>query len=95
METHYAVRSLQGAGDLRCISEGTHRYQSAIRDFDTLSFILDEGPAFISLDRVSGLMIFKPAAHHLGLHTVTLRVQNGQGGVDIQGFDLEVLAPHS
>jgi hypothetical protein len=40
-------------------------------------------------------MIFKPTAHHLGLHTVTLRVQNGQGGVDIQGFDLEVLAPHS
>ncbi len=93
-ETHYAVQSLQGAGDLRCISEGTHRYQSAIRDFDTLSFILDEGPAFISLDRVSGLMVFKPAAHHLGLHTVTLRVQNGQGGVDIQGFDLEVIDPH-
>ncbi len=94
-ETHYAVQSLQGAGDLRCISDGTHRYQSAIRDFDTLRFILDEGPAFISLDGVSGLMIFKPTAHHLGLHTVTLRVQNGQGGVDIQGFDLEVLAPHS
>ena len=90
-KTYYAVQSLRGAGDLRCISEGTHRYKSAVRDFDTLHYILDEGPPFIALDKTSGLMTFQPAAHHLGLHTVTLRVQNGQGGVDVQGFDLEVI----
>ncbi len=89
--TRYSVQSLCGEGDLRCISDGPHRYQSAIRDFDVLRFLLDEGPAFVQLDEQSGCMTLQPEDRHRGLHTITLRVQNGQGGVDIQGFDLEVV----
>lgn len=90
--TRYTVQSLCGAGDLRCLSDGPHRYQSAVRDYDVLRFLLDEGPAFVELDEQSGCMTLRPESHHRGLHTITLRVQNGQGGVDIQGFDVEVVS---
>jgi len=29
----------------------------------------------------------------VGYHTVTVRVGNGRGGQDVQGFDLEVVPP--
>ena len=90
--THYRVQSLVGDGDLRCISDGPHRYQAAIRDADALCFLLDEGPDFVELDAQSGQMTLRPAERHLGFHTITLRVQNGQGGVDVQGFDIEVVS---
>ncbi|MFH1567199.1 MAG: hypothetical protein ABIL09_04305 [Gemmatimonadota bacterium] len=89
--TTYAMRATRSAGDLRCVSRGPHRYLSAFRDADTLCFILDEGPDFIELDSATGLMALRPEPSHVGVHTVTVRVQNGQGGTDVQGFDLEVV----
>ena len=89
----YQIKILRSSGDLRCVSDGPHRYLSAFRDADQPRFLLDEGPAFISLDAATGLLTAAPGPEHLGFHTVTFRVQNGQGGADIQGFDLEVIDP--
>ena len=87
----YQVRALRSIGDLRSVSQGPRRYFSAFRDYDELRFLLDEGPAFIVLDENTGLLTATPGPEHLGFHTITFRVQNGQGGVDLQGFDLEVV----
>lgn len=89
----YPVKVLHSIGDLRCLSDGPHRYFSAFRDGDELRFILDEAPDFVALDERTGLMTARPGPEHLGFHTITFRVQNGQGGVDGQGFDLEVVVP--
>jgi hypothetical protein len=86
----YQMEALRSAGDLRCLSDGSRRYIAAFRDADELRFILDEGPSWIELDEASGVMTFSPEARDASTHTVTVRVQNGQGGVDVQGFDLEV-----
>ena len=89
--TTYALRVVRSTGELRCLSDGPQRYLSAMRDGDVLHFILDEGPAFIALDPSTGVLTAAPETHHLGFHTVTVRVQNGQGGADVRGFDLEVV----
>lgn len=90
-KTTYPIQSLRSIGDLRSESEGPDRYFSAFRDGDVLRYILDEAPAFIALDSATGLLNATPSPDHLGFHTITFRVQNGQGGVDLQGFDLEVV----
>jgi len=87
----YQIKALGSIGDLRCISDGPHRYFSAFRDGDELRFLLDEAPSFIHLDENTGLLTATPGPEHFGFHTITFRVQNGQGGVDLQGFDLEVI----
>lgn len=83
---------IRSMGDLRAESDGARRYQSAIRDGDNVSFVLDEGPDFISLDGDTGALTFQPQAHHASTHTVTVRVKNGQGGVDVLGFDIVITA---
>ncbi len=88
----WVCRSLRAEGDLRCLSDGPHRYQAAFRDQDVLSFILDEGPEFLALDARSGRLVVEPPHDRLGFHTVTIRVQRLQGGKDAVGFDLEVIA---
>jgi hypothetical protein len=90
-ETVWTFRSLRSEGDLRCVSQGPNRYFAAFRDADVLSFLLDEGPEFLELDERSGMLAARPGPEHLGLHTVTVRVQRQQGGEDVQGFDLEVV----
>ena len=60
------------------------------RGGDDLRFLLDEGPAFIRLDEVSGKMVLAPEARDVGTHTVTvnllcsigeLQAQSGAQGV--------------
>lgn len=91
-DTRYTLRVIQSEGELRAVSEGPQRYVTAFRDGDTLRFILDEGPFWLDLHETEGVLTARPGAEHTGLHTVTIRVQNGQGGVDVQGFDLLVTA---
>ena len=89
--TTYQMQVVQSIGELRAVSDGPTRYISAFRDGDTLRFILDEGPAWLTLDE-TGLLTATPGPEWIGTHTVTIRVQNAQGGVDAQGFDLQVVA---
>jgi hypothetical protein len=87
----YQVMVIRSIGDLRSISSGPHRYASAFRDGDIWRFLLDEGPAWVSLDEHTGIMMAVPPADQKGLHTITLRICDAQGRADIQGFDLEVI----
>lgn len=89
--TTVSLETIRSIGDLRSESDGPHRYQQAIRDGDEITFLLDEGPDFIELDAVSGQLTFRPEPHHASTHTVTVRLSNGQGGVDVVGFDLVVV----
>jgi hypothetical protein len=87
----YQIQTVASIGDLRCESKGPRRYFSAFRDGDQLRYLLDEGPDFIALDEKTGLLTANPKKQDISTHTVTIRVQNGQGGVDMQGFDLNVI----
>ena len=87
----YPVETLCASGELRAISNGTRRYLTTVRDADELRFLLDEGPPWIALDEKTGVLRCTPQSRDAGTHTVTLRVHNGQGGVDVQGFDLQVI----
>ncbi|MBT5872146.1 MAG: hypothetical protein HOH43_01905 [Candidatus Latescibacteria bacterium] len=86
----YQVAAVRSLGDLRALSKGATRYKIAYRDGDVLTYILDEGPPWLVLDK-TGQLTASPGADAVGTHTVTIRVQNGQGGVDVQGFDLRVV----
>ncbi|NKB72674.1 MAG: hypothetical protein GKR89_36855 [Candidatus Latescibacteria bacterium] len=91
--TQYQVDILRSIGDLRSLSDGPRRYISAFRDGDQVRFLLDEGPAWLHLDEETGLLTMDPALEWVGTHTITIRVQNGQGGTDVQGFDVAVVMP--
>ena len=94
----YQVRAIRSIGDLRAITDPEKqedpgaggRYQAAFRDGDEMLFILDEAPPFISLDRETGVMTLAPGPADVSTHTVTVRVQSGNGGVDVQGWDVRV-----
>ncbi len=90
--TTIPLRTIRSSGDLRAESDGPRRYQKAIRDGDLVHFVLDEGPEFVELDNTSGTLTLRPEPWHASTHTITIRVKNGQGGVDVVGFDLMVTA---
>ena len=90
--TTLRLETIRSIGDLRAESNGPRRYHLAIRDGDSVSFVLDEGPEFTELDTACGTLTFRPERRHASTHTVTIRVKNGQGGVDVVGFDLVVTA---
>jgi len=90
--TIFRLETIRSIGDLRAESNGPRRYHMAIRDGDSVSFVLDEGPEFTELDTASGTLTFRPEPRHASTHTVTIRAKNGQGGVDVIGFDLVVTA---
>jgi len=90
--TAVVLHSIHSIGDLRAESDGPERYHTAIRDGDEMTFLLDEGPDFIELHPTSGELTLRPEPRHASTHTVTVRVKNGQGGVDVIGFDLVVTA---
>ena len=90
--TTVALQVIHSIGDLRAESDGPKRYRTALRDGDEIAFLLDEGPDFIELNSNSGQLTLRPEARHASTHTVTVRVKNGQGGVDVIGFDLVVTA---
>ena len=89
--TAWPLASVRSLGELRAESRGPQRYLKEIRDGDELTWILDEGPEWIELDGATGALTFRPEARAAGTHTVTVRVKNGQGGVDVVGFDVEVV----
>jgi hypothetical protein len=89
---NYQIRATASIGDLRCERVGRQNYLKAFRDGDVLRFLLDEGPDWIDLDEHTGLLTARPQSKDVSIHTVTVRVQNGQGGTDMQGFDLRVIA---
>ena len=60
-------------------------------DGDTLSYFLDQGPAGMIIDPVTGLLQWTPVSSaDVGYHTVSVRVEDGTGGSDTQTWNLLV-----
>ncbi len=64
--------------------------EASDEDHDRLLYALDEGPAAMSIDPVTGQLIWTPNA--VGVTQVTLRVSDGRGGEMSQAFEIEVTA---
>ena len=87
----YQIRAIEAEGELQAERVEGQNYVRAIRERDELRFLIDEGPFWTEIDEHTGLFTARPDAKHAGFHTITVRVQNGRGGTDMQGFDLEVI----
>ncbi len=64
---------------------------AADADGHALSYSLTQSPANMSIDVSSGQINWTPGPAQLGLHQVSLRVEDGYGGSDTQSFQLSVL----
>ena len=67
-------------------------------DGDTLEYSLFESPSGMRIDSQTGLILWNPTADQIGNHDVTIRVEDGRGGVAEQSFivvfnDVENSAP--
>src|SRR5262249_24833758 len=47
-------------------------------------------PTGITVDPTTGIVVWVPTADQLGMHDVTLRVQDGRGGIALQSFQIAV-----
>lgn len=62
-------------------------------DGDTLEYSLLSAPLGMTIDSVSGLIIWTPDAAMLGSHEVDMQVADGQGGIASQSYNLLVNPP--
>lgn len=75
---------------------GGFRYAVQAEDPDgdrPLRFRLLEGPRGMALDPATGVLVWQPASHQTGRHTVELAVEDPHGGGTAQRFELVVQAP--
>jgi RHS repeat-associated protein len=61
-------------------------------DGDALTFSLPTAPAQMTIDPASGLILWVPAADQAGAQSVSVQVDDGQGGVATQSFTVVVSA---
>ena len=75
---------------------GTYLHQIVASDpnGDPLSYILTTAPAGMSVDD-DGLVVWEPTGDQLGPNPVEIRVEDGRGGVAVQGFSVTVLTQGS
>ncbi len=59
---------------------------------DPLRFGLSSLPAGMTIDSLTGRIVWTPAGDQLGSHEVTVEVNDGRGGNDAQTFEIEVAA---
>ena len=59
-------------------------------DGDSLAFSLLIAPTGMSIDDASGLIQWTPALDQLGIHTISVQVSDGLGGLDLQTYTLTV-----
>jgi RHS repeat-associated protein len=72
----------------------TYRYavQATDADGDVLRFERAAGPAGLTIDPATGVVLWTPAAADLGLHPVTIAASDAFGGRTEQNWDLTVSA---
>ncbi|MGB3401136.1 MAG: putative Ig domain-containing protein [Microcoleaceae cyanobacterium] len=63
-------------------------------DADSLSYDLPLAPAGMIVDPKSGAVVWQPSAEQVGTHSVILRVKDGEGGLDLQAFEITVTEPN-
>ena len=61
---------------------------------DDLTFDLVVAPTGMAIDAQASAVVWIPRAHQLGTHNVILRVQDGNGGVDLQAWQILVESPN-
>jgi len=61
-------------------------------DGDPLAYDLIVKPAGMAVQSTTGTLIWTPTAAQVGTFNVTLRVQDGRGGVDLQAFQVQVVS---
>ena len=59
-------------------------------DGDPLTYLLDQGPPGMAIDGATGVITFTPDDGQVGPHTVFIEVDDTQGGIDTQIYDLVV-----
>ena len=78
--------------------EGTYAYQVEAKDPDgdrRLRFRLEQAPAGMTIDPVSGALSWTPASDASGTHTVEVVVDDLQGGVSSQRFTVVMEVPEA
>ena len=72
--------------------DALYQYNVTARDIDgdTLIYSLDVSPAGMSINASTGLIIWTPTNAQVGEHTVTVKVDDGNGGYDTQTFIVTV-----
>ena len=78
------------------LSEGAYRYAARAEDVDgdvLLRFGLEGEPAGMSIDSRSGVVRWQPGVDQAGTHSVTVTVDDGQGGQGRQQIEVTVNAP--
>ncbi|NEQ42484.1 MAG: tandem-95 repeat protein [Leptolyngbya sp. SIOISBB] len=82
----------EGAGRSEAIAGEVYRYDAVAVDLDgdSLSYDLVSSPDGMFVDSSSGTVIWQPSSAQLGTHDVILRVQDGNGGIDLQAFQVTV-----
>ncbi len=71
----------------------TDEEQHDWRADDWVTYSIVEGPGDISIDQYTGLIYWEAPSELAGTHTVTIRVDDGNGGWDIQSFRLIIDVP--
>ncbi len=65
-------------------------------DGDTLSYDIPAGrPDGMAIDPAKGIVTWMPKVAQIGIHDIVLRVSDGQGGIDLQGFQIQVNSANS
>lgn len=59
-------------------------------DQDKLTFVLEQAPSGVALDKVTGLLKWTPTNDDVGTQVIQLRVEDGRGGVARQRFSVVV-----
>nr|NCS29853.1 tandem-95 repeat protein [Microcystis aeruginosa F13-15] len=59
-------------------------------DSDPLTFDLPLKPEGMAVEATTGILVWKPTLAQIGIHDVTLRVQDNKGGVSLQSFQVIV-----
>ncbi len=59
-------------------------------DGDRLTFDLPLKPEGMAVEATTGILVWKPTLAKIGIHDVTLRVQDNKGGVSLQSFQVIV-----
>lgn len=75
------------------VSINAHYYyqvRALDQDGDTLTYSLPHAPAGMQIDPVTGLITWTPTLAQIGTNTVTVQVDDGQGGVTTQDYVLTV-----
>jgi RHS repeat-associated protein len=65
-----------------------YRASAADADGDTLTYLLEDGPSGMVIESETGRVIW--ATPSAGTHKVSVRVEDGRGGVDTQSFDINI-----